>query len=179
MITGPTIKNSIKKNLPESNFIDEWEDLRNVMWSGNGVVAPRKFVNSMQNMAGAKNRDLFTGWSQNDMPEFLMFLIDCMHNSISRPIEVSISGNIENDIDNIAVKCYELVKNIYTYIELNNTKLCESTDIVDPLFFTDMDTDTSAADGRPAADGQPRCCKWIVLVSSGVECVEEPALYLR
>ena len=48
------------------------------------------------------------------MPEFLMFLIDCMHNSISRPIEVTISGNIENDIDNITVKCYELVKNIYT-----------------------------------------------------------------
>ena len=44
----------------------------------------------------------------------LMFLIDCMHNSISRPIEVTISGNIENDIDNIAVKCYELVKNMYT-----------------------------------------------------------------
>ena len=113
LLESDQCKSSIKKDIPESNFIDEWEDLRNVMWSGNGVVAPRKFVNSMQNMARAKKRDLFTGWSQNDMPEFFMFIIDCMHMSISRPMKMKISGNVENMTDKLAVECYKLLQNLY------------------------------------------------------------------
>lgn len=142
-------KNSIKKNLPESNFIDEWEDLRNVMWSGNGVVAPRKFVNSMQNMAGAKNRDLFTGWSQNDMPEFLQFFIESIHNSISRSENVVINGNAKNEKDKVALKCYEMIRNMYkndyselyemfygiNFSQLINTKNEETVSIVPESFF--------------------------------------------
>jgi len=106
-------KEYIKKDLPESNFIDEWEDLRNVMWSGNGVVAPKKFVNSLQKMASLKNRDIFTGWSQNDMPEFLQFFIECIHNSISRGEKVIINGVAKNSTDKVAIKCYEMIKEIY------------------------------------------------------------------
>ena len=47
-------KSHIKDDLPESTIINEWEDLRKVMWSGNGVVAPRKFVNSVQTIAKKK-----------------------------------------------------------------------------------------------------------------------------
>ena len=94
LLESESCKKYIKKDLPESNFIDEWEDLRNVMWSDNGIVAPRKFVNSLQKMASLKNRDLFTGWSQNDMPEFLQLFIECIHNNISRSENVIINRKI-------------------------------------------------------------------------------------
>jgi ubiquitin C-terminal hydrolase len=36
-------------------------------------------------IAHEKNKDIFTGWAQNDMTEFLQFITDCFHTSISRP----------------------------------------------------------------------------------------------
>ena len=103
----------LKKDMHESELIQEWQDLREVMWSGNGVVAPRKFVNHVQKIAKLKDKDMFTGWSQNDMPEFLQFFLECIHNSICRSVSININGNPENKVDNLAIKCYEMLKQNY------------------------------------------------------------------
>ena len=95
-------------------IIVEWNDLRKVMWSGNGVVTPRRFVHNVQQLAKIKKRDLFTGFAQNDMPEFLLFFIECLHNSISRSVNMRISGSSENKVDEMAVKCYEMLKTTYS-----------------------------------------------------------------
>jgi len=92
----------------------EWNDLRQVMWSGNGVVTPRRFVYNVQQLAKIKKRDLFTGFAQNDMPEFLLFFIECMHNSIARSVNMRISGSVENSVDEMAIKCYEMLKQTYS-----------------------------------------------------------------
>jgi ubiquitin C-terminal hydrolase len=65
---------------------------------------------------------MFTGYSQNDLPEFLLFIIDCFHNSVSREIKMTISGEIENVTDDIAVKCFEMIKQTYSkeYSEIWN-----------------------------------------------------------
>jgi ubiquitin C-terminal hydrolase len=65
---------------------------------------------------------LFTGYSQNDLPEFLLFIIDCFHNSLSREINVTICGKPENETDTIAIKCFEMIKNMYSkdYSEIWN-----------------------------------------------------------
>jgi ubiquitin carboxyl-terminal hydrolase 8 len=104
---------NFKKDLPDSNILIEWDDLRNVMWSGNGVVSPNRFVHNVHKIATMKGRDIFTGWAQNDMPEFLLFFMDCLHNSMSRSRNVKISGNPENNIDSMAIKCYDMLKSIY------------------------------------------------------------------
>jgi ubiquitin carboxyl-terminal hydrolase 8 len=92
----------------------EWNDLRAVMWSGNGVVSPNKFVHNIQQIAHIKHKDIFTGWAQNDMPEFLLFMIDCIHNSISRGVTLKISGKLESKTDEIAVKCYSMLQDVYS-----------------------------------------------------------------
>tara|TARA_Y200000002_G_C22680431_1_gene663819 strand:+ start:2084 stop:3142 length:1059 start_codon:yes stop_codon:yes gene_type:complete len=125
-------KSHIKDDLPESTIINEWEDLRKVMWSGNGVVAPRKFVNSVQTIAKKKDRDLFTGWVQNDLPEFLQFFIECMHNSISRSVNITINGNPENIVDNLAVKCYQTLKEYY------NREYSEILDLFYGISFSEL-----------------------------------------
>lgn len=103
----------LKKNNVNSDAIMGWDELRKVMWSGNGVVSPNKFVHLMHNIAKQKDMELFSGYTQNDMPEFFMFFIDCMHNSISRSVKMKISGNIENVTDKLAVECYKLLKTLY------------------------------------------------------------------
>ena len=106
-----------KKHLKENNIntdaLTAWDELRNIMWSGNGVVSPKKFVTIMQHIAKEKHQDLFTGYSQNDMPEYFMFFIDCMHNSISRSVKMKISGDVINVTDKLAVECYKLLQSIY------------------------------------------------------------------
>ena len=104
----------IKKDVADSNILVEWNDLRAVMWSGNGVVSPRKFVHNIQQVAQIKNKDIFTGYAQNDMPEFLLFFLDCMHNSISRSVTMKINGKTENGMDEMAIQCYNMLKTTYS-----------------------------------------------------------------
>ena len=104
----------LKQGISDSNILNEWNDLRKTMWSGNGVVSPNKFVNNVHKIAKIKGKDIFTGWAQNDMPEFLLFMVDCIHNSISRGINMKINGNKENGLDELAVECYTMLKNIYS-----------------------------------------------------------------
>ena len=107
------ITRHVKNNIPDTQILREWNDLRSVMWSGNGVVSPNKFVSNVQTIAGIKDKDIFTGWAQNDMPEFLLFIMDCIHNSISRGVTMRINGTIENNTDKNAVECYNMLKTIY------------------------------------------------------------------
>jgi len=106
--------NQLRSDLPDTNILKEWNDLRKVMWSGNGVVTPNKFVHNVHQIAKIKNKEIFTGWAQNDMPEFLLFMIDCIHNSLSRSITMKISGNTENKVDETAVQCYKMLQNVYS-----------------------------------------------------------------
>lgn len=104
----------LKRDIPDANILLEWNDLRNVMWSGNGVVTPRKFVHNIHEIAKIKNKDLFTGFVQNDMPEFLLFFIECFHNSICRSVNMRISGKPESNVDEMAIKCFEMLKTSYS-----------------------------------------------------------------
>ena len=101
-------------NKSDSALLLEWDNLRKLLWADNCIISPGKFIKTIQKIVEIKGADIFTGYSQNDLPEFLLFLIDCFHNSLAREIKMNISGNIENDTDKIAVKCFEMVKNVYT-----------------------------------------------------------------
>jgi ubiquitin C-terminal hydrolase len=110
------------KNKPDSALIMEWDNLRKLIWNANCVISPGKFIKTIQKVAQIKGMDLFTGYSQNDLPEFLLFIIDCFHNSLSREIKMTISGNPENETDKIAIMCFEMIKNMYSkeYSEIWN-----------------------------------------------------------
>tara|TARA_B100000927_G_C16462658_1_gene468512 strand:- start:96 stop:1148 length:1053 start_codon:yes stop_codon:yes gene_type:complete len=110
---------NVKVNINENNKNDnlmfkEWMDLKSTMWSGNGTVSPKRFVLKLKELAVLKKKDLFTGHSQNDLPEFLLFFMDCIHNSISRKVVMNINGNTENNTDKLAVVCYKMLKDIYS-----------------------------------------------------------------
>jgi len=109
-----TYESYLKSDIPEAIIFQEWRDLQRVMWSNNGIVSPNRFVYNVQKIAEKRDKDIFTGWAQNDLSEFLLFLIDCMHNSISRGIQIQIQGNIENTTDKMAVECYGTLKKVYS-----------------------------------------------------------------
>lgn len=101
------------KNKVDGALLLEWNDLRRVLWNENCIISPNRFVKAVQKVAHVKNCDLFTGYDQNDLPEFLLFIVDCFHNAISREVNMEIKGNIVNEKDKIAVLCFEKIKNMY------------------------------------------------------------------
>jgi len=120
-LSNETYKKKLK-NKYESALILEWDNLRKLMWESNCIISPGKFLKTIQKIAQIKGLDMFTGYSQNDLPEFLLFVIDCFHNSLSREIKMTISGQPENETDQIAIQCFEMIKNMYSkeYSEIWN-----------------------------------------------------------
>jgi len=110
------------KNKVDSILIIEWDNLRKIIWSSNCIISPGKFLKSVQKVAQVKGLEMFTGYSQNDLPEFMLFIIDCFHNSLAREIKMTISGTPENETDKIAIMCFEMIKNMYSkeYSEIWN-----------------------------------------------------------
>ena len=121
LLCEETYKKKLKKNY-DSTLLLEWDELRKLLWSENCIISPTKFVSTVQKLARIKDRDLFTGFSQNDLPEFLIFVIDCFHNALSREVNMTIQGKIENDRDKTAVICLERIKQMYSkdYSEIWN-----------------------------------------------------------
>ena len=110
------------KNKYESAMLIEWDDLRKLLWSENCIVSPVKFVKTVQKLAQIKDNALFTGYDQNDMTEFLIFVIDCFHESLSREVNMNIVGTVVNERDKIAMVCFERIKQMYSndYSEIWN-----------------------------------------------------------
>ena len=110
------------QNKCDSALLLEWDNLRKIIWNSNCIISPGKYIKTIQKVAQIKGLEMFTGYSQNDLPEFLLFIIDCFHNSISREIKMTISGETKNQTDKVAVKCFEMIKNMYSkeYSEIWN-----------------------------------------------------------
>ena len=140
-------------NKPESRLLLEWDDLRKILWSQNCVVAPGKFLNAVQGVARIKQRDIFTGYSQNDLPEFLLFIVDCFHSALTRETKMTISGNASNNTDKIAIKCFERIKQMYSKdyseiweifyaIHISEIRTMDNQEILDrtpePFFIIDL-----------------------------------------
>ena len=100
-------------NKKEALILHEWNELRKLMWSENCIISPGKFLNAVHTVAKKKGRDIFTGYAQNDLPEFLLFFIDCFHGALQREVDMLISGNSDNKKDILAVKCYTMMKDMY------------------------------------------------------------------
>ena len=98
---------------PESVLLLEWDKLRQLMWSENCIISPAGWIQAVQKIARLKKRDLFTGFAQNDLPEFLLFIIDSFHSALMREVEMDIKGNVKNGTDKLAKECYKMMKNMY------------------------------------------------------------------
>src|SRR6056300_482386 len=109
-----------KKYILDSKLLVEWDNLRKMMWNENVVISPQGFLKAVHYVAKHKKKDIFTGYAQNDLPEFLLFIIDAFHNGMRREVDMKIKGEVRNDTDKLAIKCFEMMKEMYSneYSEL-------------------------------------------------------------
>jgi ubiquitin C-terminal hydrolase len=112
-LNGGSFEQHLNKKVEGLIFL-EYDKLRKLMWSDNCTVSPGGFISSVHKVAKLKDRTIFTGHAQNDLTEFLNFMIDCFHIAISREVDMEITGKVCNDTDKIAQSCYNMLKNMYT-----------------------------------------------------------------
>jgi ubiquitin carboxyl-terminal hydrolase 8 len=98
----------------DCKLLVEWDNLRKLMWKEDVIISPGGYLKAIHAIAKIKKKDIFTGYAQNDLPEFLLFIIESFHNSLRREVEMVIKGNVKNKTDEMAVKCFEMMKNMYS-----------------------------------------------------------------
>lgn len=113
ILNSEKIQKNLKNNLQDTTITRLWIELQKTIYNNNGIISPKQFVLAIHYLAKNKKREIFTGWAQNDTSEFLLFMMDCLHNSLSRQIEVKIEGNVKNKKDKLAVECYNMIKTTY------------------------------------------------------------------
>jgi ubiquitin carboxyl-terminal hydrolase 8 len=101
-------------NTPDAAILSEYDELRKLVLSNSsGTMRPGKFVTAVHKVAKHKDKDIFTGFAQNDLPEFLLFVIDCFNTAIKRSVTITVDGTPKNDKDKLAVSCYTAIKRMY------------------------------------------------------------------
>ncbi len=139
-LNNKNYKKKINK-ITDAILLVEWDNLRELMWSSNCTIAPNGFVNAVKRVSLSKNRDIFSNYSQNDIQEYILFLLECFHNSLAREVDMDISGKCLNDTDEYALKCFTMMKNVYTKeyseildiffsIQITNLKSIKSGEII-------------------------------------------------
>lgn len=107
------MKNVSIRNPDNAVLFKEWNELLQIIWNQNCIVAPRKFLHGVHIVAKKENKDIFTGYAQNDLPEFILFFIDSIHNAIKRKVQMNILGTQICDTDALAVDCYKMIRDMF------------------------------------------------------------------
>lgn len=108
-----TINNNNNNQHSDMLITKEWLNLLTVMNTVSGVISPNRFVTQLQEFAKEKQRDIFTGFVQNDLPEFLLFVFECFHGSIKRNVTLRIQGDAHTPMDTMAIVCYKMLQTTY------------------------------------------------------------------
>ena len=101
------------KVLDETILLHEWYRLLRGIWKKNGIVEPKSFHLAVQQLAIKKNNSQFGGHGQNDVHEFLVFLIDNLHMALEREVNITISGEPKTQLDKLALQAAKSWKSFF------------------------------------------------------------------
>ena len=132
-----------KKYLYDSKLLVEWDNLRTLMWQKDQLISPGAFLKAIQQTAKQKKRDIFTGYAQNDLPEFLLFIIETFHNGMKREVDMIIKGTPETNEDKLAITCFNMMRDMYS------KEYSEILDIFYGIHISKIDYDNKIMSTKP------------------------------
>ena len=110
IIKTETVKNQTKI---ETLLWKNWHEILCIMETGSNkeLLCPNGFIHAIETISKSKKQTFFNDCNnQEDIGEFILFLIEGLHECLSREIKVSISGHSENETDNFAIEAFKKVK---------------------------------------------------------------------
>ena len=106
--TSKDFSKDINREKDEIKLVVEWYKVINALWQENSVVKPQSFRNEVRMLAFKQGINLnLVGNGQNDVQEFLLFLISSLHNGLSKKVNMNISGKVVNDLDRKALEAFK------------------------------------------------------------------------
>ena len=83
----------LNKSSTEFNLVVEWYKLIHGKYENNNVISPDSFRKQVRLVSLKEGLNLnFVGNGQNDVQEFMLFLIDKLHNGLCRKVNVNITS---------------------------------------------------------------------------------------
>ncbi len=103
---------TIKKNktLTKQNLVEAWVNLSDNLWADKSQIQqvnPIPFYKLIGKVANESNIALSISGGQNDFQEFLILLLDSLHDALSRETEMKISGTVKNSMDKLNLMAYK------------------------------------------------------------------------
>ena len=83
-------RKTLEKRKFNARLLDDWNELRKLLWNQNCTVSPGGFVAAIHQVSQHMDNFQFQGWGQSDIGEFLLFLLDAFHNALSRNVVMRI-----------------------------------------------------------------------------------------
>ena len=114
----------IDKSKIESGLVLEWRRLIEVLWNNDCIISPKSFTKKVLILSRKLNYSVvFGNYSQNDVQEFLLFMINTLHDALSSEVIIKISGKVLTEVDKLALEAMkawkEYFKNSYSiFVEL-------------------------------------------------------------
>lgn len=102
--------NIVDSEINESILTKEYFELRELMTHKEYIITPTRFVEFIYRLTEIKKLDI-KRFQQNDVTEFLTFLIDCFHLATAKEISITVHGNPVTKEDHLLVSCLTLYKN--------------------------------------------------------------------
>ena len=99
-----TIKNN--KTNTKQKLMDAWYNLLYQLWGTKGRVNPLPFYRLIGNVANESKVSISVSGGQNDFQEFLILLMDSLHDVLSYETKMNIVGTEKNNMDRMSVIAY-------------------------------------------------------------------------
>ena len=110
-----------KNDCPSTLLLNNYNNLRQLMLGKSGIINHRGWIYTIKHVANIVHSD-FSNDGQHDIAEFLLFVINNLHDAVSNPVKMEILGQEMNDNDNNAVLGYKMIKELY---ENNYSKIID------------------------------------------------------
>lgn len=136
----------------------EWYRLLNGIWSDNCTISPNSFHKTFQ--SHTTNRE-FLGFRQNDVQEFLVFFIDSLHEALSKEVNITITGEVVNDIDK---KALEAMKQWKEYFKDSYSKIIE-------IFYGQIISSTQSLDNKYISDSYTPMCYFSIPIPTNMDSI--------
>ena len=147
----------LKQNVLERNLTVQWYKLIEGLWGSNCVISPQSFRREVRILALKQGIYLnFVGNGQNDVQEFLVFMIESMHNALCKKVNMTITGSVENELDKCAL---EAMKNWKIFFKDNYSIFVE-------LFYSQVSSAIYSLDGRLLSTNYQPSCFYTLPISS-------------
>lgn len=111
------LSNNYKKYLKDNDekyLVTTWYELLFKMWSAEGgIYNPTQFIRTFIRLSNTSNYSTFVSFEQNDVGEFLVNLINMLHNGMSFKMDYTLTGEVKTEQDKHAMEAYKRWKGFF------------------------------------------------------------------